>query len=52
MNSKNIVKLLAIVALIGILSYVAAYGLQLGKYEVIPVKNLIKLGLDLRGAPR
>ncbi|HCJ56507.1 protein translocase subunit SecD [Lutispora sp.] len=49
MNSKNIVKFLAIVALIGILSYVAAYGLQLGKYEVIPVKNLIKLGLDLRG---
>ncbi|MFA7573270.1 MAG: protein translocase subunit SecD, partial [Lutispora sp.] len=49
MNSKNIVKFLAIVALIGILGYVAAYGLQLGKYEVIPVKNLIKLGLDLRG---
>ena len=49
MNSKNIVKFLAIVVLIGILGYVAAYGLQLGKYEVIPVKDLIKLGLDLRG---
>lgn len=49
MNSKNIVKFLAIVILIGILGYVAAYGLQLGKYEIIPVKNLIKLGLDLRG---
>lgn len=49
MNSKNIVKFLAIIVLIGILSYVAVYGLQLGKYEVVPVKNLIKLGLDLRG---
>ena len=24
-------------------------GLNIGKYEVLPVKNVIKLGLDLRG---
>lgn len=49
MNSKNMVKFIAMVILIGLIAYVAAYGLNLGKYEVIPVKNLIKLGLDLRG---
>ena len=49
MNSKNMVKFIAIVILIGLIAYVAAYGLNLGKYEIVPVKNLIKLGLDLRG---
>ncbi len=49
MNSKNLVKFIAVVVLIGIISYIAAYGLHIGKYEVVPVKSLIKLGLDLRG---
>ena len=49
MNSKNMVKFIAIVVLIGIISYTAVYGMNLGKYEIVPVKNLIKLGLDLRG---
>lgn len=49
MNSKNVVKFIAIVVLIGIIAYTAVYGMNLGKYEIIPVKSLIKLGLDLRG---
>lgn len=49
MNSRNTVKFIAIVLLIGIIAYVASYGLNIGKYEVLPVKNVIKLGLDLRG---
>ncbi|WP_372995765.1 protein translocase subunit SecD [Lutispora sp.] len=49
MNSRSIAKFLAIVIIIGILSYVAVYGLDIGKYEIVPAKELIKLGLDLRG---
>jgi len=49
MNSTNIVKFLAIVLIIAFLSYTAAYGFDIGKYEIVPVKELIKLGLDLRG---
>ena len=49
MSSKNTVKLLAMLFLIAIMCYIAVYGLDMGKYEIVPVKDLIKLGLDLRG---
>ena len=49
MNSGNTIKFVAIVLLIGIIAFVASYGINIGKYEVLPVKNQIKLGLDLRG---
>lgn len=49
MNSKNMIKFTAIVILIAVIAYVASFGINIGKYEVLPVKNLIKLGLDLRG---
>lgn len=49
MKGKNLVLFLAIVLLISIFAYIAVYGLNIGKYEVLPVKKLIKLGLDLRG---
>ncbi|HHY78474.1 MAG TPA: protein translocase subunit SecD [Clostridiales bacterium] len=49
MNLRNTVKFLAIIMLIAIMCYIAVYGLDMGKYEIVPVKELIKLGLDLRG---
>ncbi|MCK9217612.1 MAG: protein translocase subunit SecD [Firmicutes bacterium] len=49
MNSGSTIKFVAIVLLIGIIAFVASYGINIGKYEVLPVKNQIKLGLDLRG---
>ncbi len=49
MNFKNILTFLLILVLISSLAYTMIYGLDLGKYDVVPVKNLIKQGLDLRG---
>lgn len=49
MKSKSLIMFLAIVLLISFSAYIAAYGLNIGKYEILPVKKLIKLGLDLRG---
>ncbi|HYE80772.1 MAG TPA: protein translocase subunit SecD [Clostridia bacterium] len=49
MKSKSLVVFLAIILLISFFAYIAVYGLNIGKYEILPVKNLIKLGLDLRG---
>lgn len=49
MKSKNLIVFLAIILLISFFAYIAVYGLNIGKYEILPVKNLIKLGLDLRG---
>lgn len=49
MNSKNMVKFIVVVLLIGIIAYITSFGISVGKYEVLPVKKLIKLGLDLRG---
>jgi preprotein translocase subunit SecD len=30
-------------------AYIAFFGLNIGKYEILPVQKMIKLGLDLRG---
>lgn len=49
MKSKSLIMFLAIILLISFFAYIAAYGLNVGKYEILPVKNLIRLGLDLRG---
>lgn len=49
MKSKSLIVFLAIVLLISFFAYIAVYGLNIGKYEILPVKKLIKLGLDLRG---
>jgi preprotein translocase subunit SecD len=49
MKSKSLIAFLAIVLLISFFAYIAVYGLNIGKYEILPVKKLIKLGLDLRG---
>jgi len=49
MKSKNIAIFMAIVLLIAFLAYIAAFGLPLGKYDIVPIKSLIRLGLDLRG---
>ncbi|MGE5678696.1 MAG: preprotein translocase subunit SecD, partial [Pseudomonadota bacterium] len=49
MKSKSVIIFLAIILLISLFAYIAVSGLTIGKYEIVPVKNLIKLGLDLRG---
>ncbi len=49
MKSKSLILFLAIVLLISFFTYIAFFGLNIGKYEIVPVKDLIKLGLDLRG---
>ncbi|MGE5631632.1 MAG: protein translocase subunit SecD [Caulobacteraceae bacterium] len=49
MKAKNLSLFLAIILLVSFFAYIAAYGLNIGKYEILPVKKQIKLGLDLRG---
>jgi len=49
MKSKSLIIFLAIILLISFFAYIAFYGLNIGKYEIVPVQKLVKLGLDLRG---
>ncbi len=49
MKSKNLAIFMVIVLLIAFTAYLAAFGLPLGKYDIVPIKDVIKLGLDLRG---
>ncbi len=49
MNSKSLLKFLAIVVLISIVAYVTVFGLYVGSYQIPPIQKQIKLGLDLRG---
>ncbi len=49
MNSKNLLLFLLMVVLISFLAYLAVFGLDMGKYDIVPVKNSLTLGLDLRG---
>lgn len=49
MKSKSLIVFLAVVLLISLFAYIAFYGLNIGKYEILPASKMIKLGLDLRG---
>ena len=49
MKSKSLAKFMVIVLLIAFLAYLAAFGMPLGNYSIVPIKDNIKLGLDLRG---
>lgn len=49
MNWKYSIILILIIALIGIGVFTAVNGITLGKYEVLPIKEGINFGLDLRG---
>ncbi|WP_427339081.1 protein translocase subunit SecD [Caloranaerobacter sp. DY30410] len=49
MNFKSVAIFLLIIALVGFISYSAIFGVNLGKYEITPVKENMKLGLDLEG---
>ena len=49
MKKKSSIKLLLIIACIAVLWYIALNGFQIGLYNVVPVINEIKQGLDLRG---
>jgi len=51
MNSKtkSLIKIAAIVIVAAILAYATLCGFQIAGYKIIPIKESIKLGLDLRG---
>ncbi|WDV47544.1 protein translocase subunit SecD [Clostridiaceae bacterium M8S5] len=49
MNKRNLVILLLLLAVVGVLSYSSIYGLNVGDYGLKPVKDEMKLGLDLEG---
>ena len=49
MKKKSSIKLLLIITCIAVLWYIALNGFQIGLYNVVPVINEIKQGLDLRG---
>jgi len=46
---KSLAIILAIVVAAAVLAYSALSGIQIVGYRVIPIKEAIKLGLDLRG---
>jgi preprotein translocase subunit SecD len=49
MKSKSLLIFLALILLISLITYIAFFGLNIGKYEIVPAQKMIKLGLDLRG---
>ncbi len=49
MNLKRTVIFTAVVLIIGLSAYILSFGASLGAYDMIPVKDAIKYGLDLRG---
>ncbi|OGO76892.1 MAG: protein-export membrane protein SecD [Clostridiales bacterium GWB2_37_7] len=49
MKSKNLAIFMVIVLLIALTAYIAVLGLPMGNYSIVPIKDVIKLGLDLRG---
>jgi len=51
MNSKtkSLLKIAAVIFAAAVLAYAALYGFQIAGYKIIPIKDAIKLGLDLRG---
>lgn len=49
MNKRNLIIFLLIVAVVGVLSFGATNGMNIGSYKIAPVKDDMKLGLDLEG---
>ena len=49
MNLKRTVIFIAVVLIIGLSAYALSFGANIGDYEVVPVRDAIKYGLDLRG---
>ncbi len=49
MNFKRTIIFTAVVLIIGLSAYTLSFGASLGTYDVIPVRDAIKYGLDLRG---
>ncbi|SJZ36190.1 protein translocase subunit SecD [Garciella nitratireducens] len=49
MNLKKFIILIIIIAIIAFGVYTAINGLRLGNYQILPLKEGINLGLDLRG---
>jgi len=49
MKGKHLGLLAALVVCIFVLGSVAAFGLTLGNFQILPVSKALKLGLDLRG---
>lgn len=49
MKGKSLVTLIVTVLLIAVVGFLAINGLSIGKYNLEPVGNAIKQGLDLRG---
>jgi len=49
LRTKSAVKLSLVLVAIIFLGYVALFGLQIGLYEIVPLGNEVRQGLDLRG---
>lgn len=49
MRAKNIIVLVLIIAIIGAACFVGINGFQAGKFAINPIKEDLKLGLDLKG---
>jgi len=49
LRTKSIIKIIVIVAIVAFLAYSMLVGVKVGDYKIVPIKDAIKLGLDLRG---
>jgi len=49
LRTKSIIKIIIIVAIVAFLAYSMLFGFNFGAYKIVPVKDAINLGLDLRG---
>ena len=49
MNLKRAAIFTAVILIIGLSAYALSFGASVGDYDIIPVKDAIKYGLDLRG---
>ena len=48
-KTKSLIKIVALIAVAAILAFATLSGFKIAGYTVMPIKQAIKLGLDLRG---
>ena len=49
MRARNVIIFLIIIIVLGLSIFTAFNGFKIGKYEIKPVKKLVRQGLDLKG---
>lgn len=49
MEAKSLIKIFFVIAIVAAIAYSTIFGVKIGEYSVVPLKDAINLGLDLQG---